>query len=127
MSHLPAWLDAKRNCLADDDDDEILPEFNTFAPFAERTTGTQPLLELVKLSDNPELNNRIEKIITEFEPQNLFSMTLSREPALIKPLEIKVDEKLWKVPHNCLPPRVQTPEKNKDVNPLMQLPILKGF
>ena len=88
---------------ADDDDDEILPEVDTFAPFTERATGTQPLLKLVKLGDNSELNNRIEELITKFEPQNLLSMTLSREHALIKPFEIKIDETLWKVPQNRLP------------------------
>ena len=33
-----------RSITADDDDDEILPEIDTFAPFTERATGTQPLL-----------------------------------------------------------------------------------
>ena len=101
-----------------------MPEVDTFAPFTERATGTQPLLELVKLGDNPELNNRIKQLITEFEPQNIFSMTLPREPALIKPFQIKVDEKLWKVPQNRLPPRVQTPEKNKKVK--RQIDLLRG-
>ena len=96
---------------ADDDDDEILPEVDTFALFTERATGTQPRLDIVKLG--PELNNQIEELTTEFEPQNLFRMTLPRESALIKHFEIKVDEKLLKFPQNRLPPRVQTPEKNK--------------
>ena len=42
---------------ADDDYDEILPEVGTFALFTERAIGTQPLLELIKLCDSPELNN----------------------------------------------------------------------
>ena len=79
---------------ADDDDDEILPEVDTFAPFTQRATGTQPLLEKVKLGDNPELNNRIKQLITKFEPQNIFSMTLPKEPARFQPFEITVDEKL---------------------------------
>ena len=42
-------------------------------------------------------------------------MTLLRESAPIKPFEIKIDGKLWKVPQIRHPPQVQTPEKNKEV------------
>ena len=117
-----------------------MPDVDTFVPFTEIATGTQPLLELVKLGDNPKLNNRVEELITEFEPQNLFSMILPREPALIKPFEIKVMKSYGRslkiVFHfGYRPQRRIKKSKGKSISyeattsskPLMQLPILKCF
>ena len=63
----------------------ILPEVDTFAPFTDKATGTQPLLELVKLGDNSiiesetySLSLNLRTYSSRLFPESLHSSSLLR-------------------------------------------------
>ena len=61
---------------------------------------------------------------------NVFATKVRREPAMVDPREIKVDQSKWQLPCNRAPPRIHSEEKQveirKQVDALLKLASITG-
>ena len=62
---------------------------------------------------SPELQARIRSLLAEFD--DIFSTDLKPQPAMVPPMDVKVDKTQWHKPRNRLLPRTQTHEKNAEI------------
>jgi transposase InsO family protein len=95
-----------------------------FEPFLTSTSPEEPdLLSLIHISGSPAFRKQIMDLCIEF--RSLFSNSLSKTPAKIKPFELVVDASKWQVPANREAPRRLSPEKQAEV--LKQVTELLGM
>ena len=94
--------------------DEIDPNLmDSYEPFIDTPYMDDEFLNLLSYGDNANLNKKIKAICTEF--RSIFNGKLSEEPAKLTPFEIEIDNSKWEVPHNRMPPRVQSSVKSAQI------------
>eukprot|EP01041_Mallomonas_annulata_P002729 gene2729-5375_t len=80
-----------------------------------------------KLEGSQQLQEKLRMLITEF--QVIFSMEIRGELASIPPMKISVNDSQWYVARNRQPPRIQSTEKQyevqKQVNAMLKLKVIK--
>ena len=84
-----------------------------FEPFFVPIGPEMDLLSFINISGRPEFQQRIRALCKEFE--GLFSNTVGKNPADIKPFKLKVDLEKWDVRANRDTPRKLPPEKQAEV------------
>jgi hypothetical protein len=67
----------------------------------------------IKFSGPVKLQKTLKDLCIEFK--DIFSSTLSKEPAFVKPLKIDIDLSQWESPKNCSRSRLQTEEKEGEI------------
>jgi hypothetical protein len=99
----------------DDDDNDFIPDElgDSYAPFQNKPEEPDKLSKII-YGDNEHLNAKLKTLCAEYE--DIFSMTLPKEPAKLPPFHIKANEQGWRNPSkNRLPPRVQSHLKNEKI------------
>ena len=87
--------------LFDDEDDDWNP-FDRNKPKKEcYITGSQ------------SLQTELRKLIGEYK--DIFSSTLTEQPALIPPMELKIDDEKWRVRKNCTPHRAVSTKQQHEI------------
>ena len=72
----------------------------------------------------PELKLELQALCKEFE--DIFSTVIRAEPADVTPMELNVDESLWYLPKNRLPPRAYSAAKREEVITQINFMLLWG-
>ena len=112
----------KTSQLAMPDDDEIGEyEASTFSPWLPDTNpeSLDPV-SLMNISGTPELQELIRLLCIEY--RDIFSNTLSSQPASIPFFDLVVQDPKWRVSKNRQPPRPQSAANQKEIT--RQLNIL---
>ena len=66
-----------------------------------------------KIDGDPELCQKLKALFSDFE--DVFSQTLSSEPALLPRIDIEVNIDKWEVPSNRGAPRLTSVEKQEEI------------
>jgi len=112
----------------EDDDDIDWPdspyEVNALDESSESPTE---LLALITIKGSPWLQKNLKALCLEFI--DAFATKVRPEPAMVDPMEIKVDQSKWQLPCNRAPPRRHSEEKQveirKQVDALLKLGVIQ--
>jgi len=100
-----------------DDDDNIEWPRNPYEGDALDDIRETPeeLLAMIIIKGSPcmMLQSELRKLCMEFI--DVFATKVRREPAMVDPMEIKVDESRWRLPCNTAPPRRHSVEKKREI------------
>ena len=94
--------------LGDDGKNDFTEDLNidSFEPFQYKPEADVGKLEKIFYGLLPRLNERLKVVCARFE--DVFSMTLPREPAKLPPFPVTINREKWEVAKNRRPPRVQS-------------------
>ena len=112
-----------------DDDDDIEWPYNPYEVEALNEESESPveLLAMITIEGSSWLQSQLKELCMEFI--DVFATKVRREPAMVEPLEIKVDQSKWQLPCNRAPPRRHSEEKQseirKQVNALLKLGVIQ--
>jgi len=97
------------------DDDNIEWPHNPYEGEALNDIRETPeeLLAMITIEGSPWLQSELRKLCMEFI--DVFATKVRKEPAMVDPMEIKVDESKWRLPCNRAPPRRHSEEKQKEI------------
>ena len=97
------------------------PAYEAFGAVLEPPSNTSiDVLDLVTIASNDDLHESdVRALLNEY--RDIFSETLSPEPADLPPLELEVDRSQWEIPKHHLPPRVQTPANQQEIQRQLDL------
>ena len=70
-------------------------------------------IDTIRYFGDTDQQARLRLLCERYAPQ--FSISLDSQPAYIKAMELDVDDKLWEVPANHTPLRLQTPQKEQEI------------
>ena len=109
------------------DDDEIGEhEASTFSPWLPDTNPELvDLVSLINISGTPELQELIRLLCIEY--RDIFSNTLSSQPASIPPFDLVVQDPKWRVSKNRQPPRPQSAANQKEITRQLNILIDQGI
>ena len=96
-----------------DFDDTLETEHDVFSDFTGPVSDTNDDLDTITVEGSPALKSRIRILLEQY--RDVFSTTLSDEPAIIPPFELEVDKEKWEQFSNRGPPRVQSPAKQAEI------------
>ena len=94
--------------LGEDDEDDFMEDLNidSFEPFQYKPEADVGKLEKISYGPFTRLNKRLKVVCARFE--DVFSMTLPREPANLPPFPVTINREKWEVAKNRRLPRVQS-------------------
>ena len=98
------------------------PAFEAFESVIESPETEDPLQFVTIETDDELRSSDVKQLLDEF--RDIFSETLSAEPAIVPPMELVVDTAKWESPKHKLPPRPQTPANQAELQ--IQLEKLKA-
>jgi len=110
-----------RDLTVDDDTDWYAPAFESFDALLDPPPVDDDPISKIHIETDDEL--KLEDIMALlYEFRDIFSETLPPTPALIPPLELKIDTTKWETPKHHGPPRPQTASNQQEIR--RQLDIL---
>lgn len=101
-------------------DDEILAREHPIDNLFKDELPSDELLDLITIEGSPALQTRLKALCREF--RDIFSTTVRADPAKVPEMSFKIDLDKWQHKRNRLPPRVQSPEKQREI--LKQIKLL---
>ena len=83
--------------LGEDDKDDFMEDINidSFEPFQYKSEAEVGKLEKISFGPFTRLNERLKVVCARFE--DVFSMTLPREPARLPPFPVTINREKWDV------------------------------
>ena len=106
----------KSELIHGDPDDDGIEDIPSQEPWNETPLPTESdELDLVHIEgEDIAIRSRIREFLEKFRDR--FSVKLRREPVLVPPMELNVDEKQWEInPDNHRPPRVQSAVRQEEI------------
>jgi len=104
-----------------DDDDDI-----EAAALNEASESPEELLSLITIQGKSWLQSKLKELCMEFI--DVFATKVRREPAMVEPMKIKVDQSKWQLPCNRAPSRRHSEEKQmeirKQIDALLKLEVI---
>ena len=98
----------------DKDDDGIQYDDTVHLPWDSDAADPESPVLPTEIHGTPELKARLHQLCEEYK--DIFATSVSAEPALLPPLELKVEEDKWfENKQNRLPPRSQSNARNAEV------------
>lgn len=94
------------------DADDLIDEFRNQSLW-DTTINSEFNLSDIQIEGSDSMKNSIANLIIEFK--DIFSSSLENTPALLPPMELKVDEAKWKVNSNAMAPRIQSLIKEEEI------------
>jgi hypothetical protein len=96
-----------------DDDDHIEWQEDPYMASASSDGSTDALLNLISFGGTDELQGRLRSLCNEFI--DIFCETVRTEPAAVPPMKLSVNPGEWKTNKNRGPPRLQSHEKQNEI------------
>ena len=94
------------------DADDLIDEFRQ--QYLWKTTINSDFkLSDIQIEGSESMKNDIANLIIEFK--DIFCSNLENTPALLPPMELKVDEAKWKINANAMAPRIQSLLKEEEI------------
>ena len=111
----------RREFLGDPiNDDEISDHGSPIDNLNKDELSSDELLDLVTIEGPPILQAKLKALCREY--RDIFSTTVRSQPSKVPPMNFEIDLDKWQNKRNRLPPRVQCPDKQREI--LKQIKLL---
>jgi hypothetical protein len=122
----------KHELLEQLDDDDEQPEWKSditdFLPEDDNkpfSSSQSPQKDVPIIVGDTDFHEQLRQLMDEYH--DVFSRTVSAEPAHVPPMVLELNEMLWKVPANRGPPRPQTPIKQTALLEMLRKLLANGI
>ena len=90
----------------------------------DHSVEVRPEMEGATIVGDADLVGRLKTVCNKYS--NVFSNTVRKEPAILPPMELEIDEEKWRKPINQTAPRKQSQSKKDEILTQIQVMILLG-